>query len=413
MFPALKQAEEKLAAAQKDLANVFEQAGPELDVKKVKGIEGDVVEFIRTKNAELDDLGKEVKRLQDVAKAAENVKGFERTSETGSETKGEGPSDIGGMFVKSASFKSRNVEQSFDIELKTVMNTVTSGDGWQPETTRTGKIVESIFRPVQVTDIIPTTTTSQQAIVFMQEDTFTNAATEVAESTNVASTSPATGQYPEQELSLSEASSPVRKLAVWIPVTDEQLEDEAGARGYINRRLPLMLRLRLDSQILNGNGTAPNLRGILQTANIQTQAKGTDPVADAVYKALTKVRVGGRATPGAVVMNSTDWQNLRLLRTTDGIYIWGNPTDAGTERLWGLPLVVNEVINNGTANTPGTALVGDFANYSELAVKRGLEMQITNSHADFFISGKQAIRADMRVALVVYRPQAFCTVTGL
>ena len=402
LFPALKQAEEKLAAAQKDLANVFEQAGPELDVKKVKGIEGDVVDFIRTKNAELDDLGKEVKRLQDVAKAAENVKGFERTSETGSETKGEGPSDIGGMFVKSASFKSRNVEQSFDIELKTVMNTVTSGDGWQPETTRTGKIVESIFRPVQVTDIIPTTTTSQQAIVFMQEDTFTNAATEVGESTNSVP-----GTYPEQELSLSEASSPVRKLAVWIPVTDEQLEDEAGARGYINRRLPLMLRLRLDSQILNGNGTAPNLRGIMQTTNVQTQAAGTDAVPDAVYKALTKVRVGGRAIPGAVVINSTDWQNIRLLRTADGVYIWGSPSESGTERLWGLPVVINEVL------AQGTALVGDFANYSELAVKRGIEMQITNSHAGFFIEGKQAIRADMRCALVVYRPQAFCTVTGL
>ena len=33
--------------------------------------------------------------------------------------------------------------------------------------------------------------------------------------------------------------------------------------------------------------------------------------------------------------------------------------------------------------------------------------------ATFFVEGKQAIRADMRVALVVYRPAAFCTVTGI
>ena len=405
MFPALKEAREKLAAKQAELHNVFAQAGPEMDVKKVTGIEGDVVDYIRTKNAELEDLGKEVKRLEVVESAAANVKGYEPKTDLPAEEK---PSDIGGLFVKSASFKGRGVETAFDVDLKTVMNTVNSGDGWQPETTRTGKIVESVFRPVQLTDLIPTGSTSQQAVVYMQEDAFTNQATEVGETTTTAKPADAAaGLYPEQDFSLSEVSDPVRKLGVWLAVTDEQLEDEAGARGYINRRLPLMLRLRLDSQILNGNGTAPNLSGILDRTGLQTQAIGSDAGIDAIFKGMTKVRVTGRATPSAIVIHSNDWQDIRLLRTTEGVYLWGNPTDRGQDTLWGLPVVVNEVI------TEGTALVGDFANYSELAIKRGLEMQITNSHAEFFISGKQAIRADMRVALVVYRPSAFCTVTGI
>ncbi len=168
-----------------------------------------------------------------------------------------------------------------------------------------------------------------------------------------------------------------------------------------------MLRQRLDTQILVGNGTAPNLRGILNVVGIQTQAKGSDPAPDAIYKAMTLIRVGGRAIPGPVVMHPTNWQDIRLLRTADGIYIWGSPSEAGPERIWGNQVVLADGL------TLGTAVLGDWANFSELDEKRGIEVKITDSHGTFFIEGKQAIRADMREAFVVYRPAAFATVTGL
>jgi HK97 family phage major capsid protein len=168
-----------------------------------------------------------------------------------------------------------------------------------------------------------------------------------------------------------------------------------------------MVRQRLDSQILVGDGVAPNLGGILTTVGIQTQAKGGDPTPDAVYKAIVKVEVVGQAAPNAVIFHPTNWQDVRLLRTADGIYIWGNPSDAGPERIWGLRVLKAQAI------TLGKALVGDFANYIELSTRRGIDVQVSNSHADFFINGKLAVRADTRVALVVYRPSAFTQVTGL
>jgi HK97 family phage major capsid protein len=231
----------------------------------------------------------------------------------------------------------------------------------------------------------------------MEETTFVNNAAEIGE-----------GElYPESALGLEDKSAPVRKIGTWIPITDETLEDVPRARGYLNNRLPFMVRQRLDGQLLNGSGSGSNLRGLLNTTGIQTQAKSGDPTPDAVYKAMTKIKVNGLAMPNATVWNPTDWQNVRLLRTTDGIYIWGAPSEPGPARIWGLPVV------EAFGVTVGTAVVGDFANFAELAVKRGIDVQISNSHNDFFVRGKQAVRADIRAAFVVYRPAAFATVTGL
>jgi HK97 family phage major capsid protein len=281
-------------------------------------------------------------------------------------------------------------------------NILGSGAGWVPETLRTGRLVDFATRPVQVTDLIPQTTTTQAAVVYMEETTFTNNAAEVLESVQATP-----GTYPEAALALTERSSPVRKIAVFLPVTDEQLEDVTQIQGYLNNRLPFMIRQRLDSQILVGNGTSPNLRGVLNVVGIQTQAKGADPIPDAVYKAMVLVQVTGRAQPNGIVVHPTNWQSVRLLRTADGIYIWGNPSDAGPDRIWGVQVALSDAI------TLGTAVVGDFANYSELSVRRGLDTQISNSHSTYFVEGKQAIRADIRCAAVFYRPTAFCTVTGL
>ncbi|MCX4468727.1 phage major capsid protein [Micromonospora sp. NBC_01655] len=124
-------------------------------------------------------------------------------------------------------------------------------------------------------------------------------------------------------------SSPVRKVSTFIPITDEQLEDVDQARGYVDNRLRFMLRQRMDGQVLVGNGTAPNLRGINNVVGIQTQAKGTDPTPDAFYKAMTLIRTVGRAIPDLHIMHPLDWQDIRLLRTADGVYIWGSPSEAG------------------------------------------------------------------------------------
>lgn len=409
-FPALVEKEEALAAKRKDLADIFEQAGPEIDLTKVKSVKGTTVDkaaLIRKLNDEQTELGKEIENLKAVERAAAATK---TASELGTGEAGDGADGghykgrpvaqetLGELFVKSRAFKGRSgpngPEATLDIDLKTLMTTTA---GFAPEVLRTDRLVEFATRPIQVADLIPQTTTTQSAVQYMEETTFTNAAAEVAEG----------GTYPESALAYTEQTSIVRKISTFLPVTDEQLEDVPRMQGVIDNRLPFMIRQRLDLQIVSGNGTAPNLRGVMNVVGIQTQAKGADPTPDAVYKAIVKVEVTGQAVANAVVMHPTNWQDVRLLRTADGLYIWGNPSDAGPERIWGLRVV------RAQAATLGTAITGDFANFSELSVRRGLDTQISNSHSTFFVEGKVAVRADIRAAFVVYRPAAFCTVTGL
>ena len=371
------------------------------------------IEQVRSLNDELDGLRK---KLEDAKRVDETYRTLTREIREshraamdlplsgGEDSRKESPLTLGELFVKHPAYakrgRGRDILADFpDVDLKTLMSkaTMTTTEGFAPATTRTGRVVGYAVRRPMVADLIPQTTTDQSAIVYMEETTFTNAAAPTAEG----------GAYPESALAYTERSETVRKISTFIPVTDEQIEDAPQVQALINNRLLLMLQLAEEDQLLNGDGVAPNLTGFLNKAGVQAQAVGSDPVPDAIYKAMTLVRSGGFAEPTALVIHPNDWQNIRLMRTTDGLYIWGNPSERGPESVWGLPAVIT------TAITENTALLGDFALYAELFRKRGVTIKVSDSHADFFTNGKQAIRADERIALVIYRAGAFCKVTGV
>jgi HK97 family phage major capsid protein len=404
MFPALKTEQDRLDALRKELHGVFTEAGPELDMSKVKSLDGDSaakVAWIRAKNAEIDDVKSTVDGLLEVDRAAQHSATYEPGTKTGDapETKDGATKSIGALFTGSEAFKGFRGGQGptahLDIELKTLFET---GAGWAPETTRSGLVTFKPTRPApDVIEFLPQIPTIQSAYKYMEETTLTNNAAETAEG----------GSYAESALALTEKSVTVQKISTFLPVTDEQLEDEAGAQAYVDNRLTFMLRQRLDGQALVGNGTAPNLRGTENVVGIQSQALGADPIPDAIYKCMTLVRSDGFAEPTVVFIQPGKWQTVRLMRTADGIYIWGSPSEAGPERIWGVP------VKQTMACTSTKAVLGDYAAHSLLVVRRGIDVQVSNSHSTYFVEGKQAVRADVRVAVVHLRPKAFGVVTGL
>jgi HK97 family phage major capsid protein len=431
----IKEVREKLAAKQDALGKVFAEAlvtgdsgEKQYDFNKVTCLGDDVkgsiavAEKVKQMDAELNELAEKAETLEAAEQAAKNQadreKAYRRPPMPGGDRGGQPiiVKGLGELLAEEKAYEDwlkrgmpQGVDFSFDVlptdilakgmQFSTLQNKtlMTTSAGYAPESVRLPGYVEATTRPLQLIDIIPFSPTGMSSIKYMEETTRTHAAAEKLEG----------GTYAESTFAFTERTSDVRKITDSLPVTDEQLEDVAMMQGYVNGRLTFGIRQRLDTQVYVGDGSSPNLRGIVNVSGIQTQAKGADPVPDAFFKAMTKVRVTGRAIPTHHVMNPTDWQGVRLLRTADGVYIWGSPSEAGPERMWGLPVVQND------ARAAGNGLTGSFQPaWISGFERKGVDIQLGYVGTQF-TEGKRTVRGDMRAALLVFRPAAFCDVTGL
>lgn len=268
--------------------------------------------------------------------------------------------------------------------------------------------------PLVMRDVLMNLNTTSDTVTVVQESGFTNSAAEVAEATSTS-----TGTKPESALTFTEVSFPVRTIAHWIPITRQMLEDLPMMEGYVSERLRTGLLRREDNQFLNGNGTAPNLTGILATSGIQdldnTATTGyfaTNPVLNAgtdnenierVRRAKRVIQVAGDATATFAVMNPIDKEMFDTIVDANRQYLLGGPMNQFPNRLWGLQIVESENI------AQGHVLVGD-GTMAAVVDRRDAQIYMTDSHSDFFVKNIFVLLAEERVALAVFRPAAFADV---
>ena len=326
-----------------------------------------------------------------------------------------GVKTIGEQFTETAAYQNymSNGVKGVDsqAEFKTTLNTT----GYPPESLRAPGILETALRdPNAVIGLFDQIQTDQNAFVYLEETTFTNNAGEIAESGDISSAN-------ESALAFTERTESIRKIATFLPVTDELLADVAGIQGYVNSRLTTMMRLRMDNQLLNGDGSAPNLTGVLNKSGINTFAYGSYSgelrKIGQIYQAITEIRKDAFIEPDAVVMHPSDWYDI--VTTTSSVETSGsrNPlfVVAGgfgadvAPTIWGLKVVPS------TAIAEGTMLVGKFGggDAAQIVSRQGVDLAVSDSHSDFFAKNQLAIRLTMRMGFVVYKPTAFCSITGM
>jgi HK97 family phage major capsid protein len=158
------------------------------------------------------------------------------------------------------------------------------------------------------------------------------------------------------------------------------------------------VELRIDSQLVAGNGTAPNISGMTDSGNYTAFTPETgDTALDSLNRAKYLVEAADYAA-NAIIMNPADWGDIERLKGNDDHYIVGNPHSAIGPVLWGLPVVVT---NSMTENK---LLVGAFNIAYQVFNRQGVVVEIFAQDDTNVQKNLLTIRAEARLALATYRP---------
>ena len=314
----------------------------------------------------------------------------------------ERPKSAGYQFIENDEVKSFLANpksgQRVGIETKAIISSLTTvadgsaGDLLVPM--RVG-MVAPVTRRMTVRDLLTPGRTSQPSIQYPVETGFTNAAATVSEQTGPTK--------PQSDIQFDIRTTAVTTIAHWLLATRQILDDAPMLQSYIDGRLKYGLAYVEEGQLLNGSGTSTNLNGIYTQAT--AFAAGVSIVVgptklDAIRYAMLQAVLAELPSTG-VVLNPIDWAGIETTKDGQGRYIIGNPQQVAQPQLWGLPVVATQ------AMTSGTFLTGAFQMGAQIFDREDARVEVSTEDSDNFRKNLVTILAEQRLALAVYRPEAF------
>lgn len=261
-------------------------------------------------------------------------------------------------------------------------------------------IVMGPEQPFTVRDLFQAVSISSNAIEWVAEKLFTNNA------------GPQNGEgtaKPESGLTFEKKTSPVETIAHWIPASRQVLADAPQLQGLIDGRLRYGLKLKEDAALLYGDGTNGNLLGLVpqstafSPAGMPVPGTGAPKHTAIDYLRWAFLQVAKAQYPATfAVLSLQDWATIQMMKTTDGAYIFGTPTDGAAPRIWGKQVVES----HGLA-------AGDFIAGSGFAAtvydREEVTVRVAEQHGDFFIKNMVAILCEERLGFTVERSAAVVT----
>lgn len=342
-----------------------------------------------TKTA-LEAIGVEQRTLADRILAVEQKATAQNDQDKPAQTAGD-------MFVKSDGYialQKNGIKGRANVELK---NTVTNAVGNTFSERRPG-IVEGAFRLFTVEDLLTALPTSSNAIDWVRENVFTNAAAEAAEG----------AAKPQSSITFLPGTMPVSTVAHWLKISRQLAMDNAALAAYINRRLMYGVNLRVENQLISGNGVAPSLSGLTATGNFTPHGYTAASLTglgllnnrfDLIGKMIGD-SAGADYPADSIIVNTADWWTMRLAKDAQGRYLLGDPGASVAPTLFGLPVVASN------ATTADSVLVGNVAQAATLHKREGVVVDMSDSDENNFQLNLVTIRAERRLALTVEKPAA-------
>ncbi|WP_304626751.1 phage major capsid protein, partial [uncultured Parasutterella sp.] len=195
----------------------------------------------------------------------------------------------------------------------------------------------------------------------------------------------------------------VKDIGNCFIVTKDLMEDSQALADYINFRVQYGVKQRVESQLLNGDGTNANLSGLLMTGNYTPH--GFDPAANPEitnqvdligFAALAVKSVG--LTPNVTIMNPVDYFKLRCLKDSNGRYLFSDPMGPSNRPVWDTYVVESSAMPKGKFLTLDTNMACMIYDRKETVVEVGYE------DGNNFRKGLVTIKADRRLAFAIERP---------
>ena len=255
-----------------------------------------------------------------------------------------------------------------------------------------------------IDDLLAQGTVSGNAISYLVEGALEGGFATVAEG----------GAKPQMHfVNPTQKTDALKKIAGFIDLTDEFLEDADFLKSEIDIRLLYELAYIQEQQLLNGNGTGQNILGVLNRSGVQTEASaGPTDNFDAVFRAMTKVETNAQLPVDGLVVHPNDYQRFRLTKDGNQQYYGGGPFAGQYANdglvlqppLWAQKTVVTPAI------AEGTVAVGSWKLAATAYRKGGVRVESATQHASNFTSNLVTIRAEVRRALAVRKPLGFCKV---
>ena len=310
--------------------------------------------------------------------------------------------NLGEEFIKSDAFVAMQSGSTgrARMEIKTAIINAT---GQNQPLVQSDRDMSGIYttptRNLRLRDVIRSRATSSNLIEFTRENAFTNNAGPTV------SGSPQQFENvtkPESAITFTLVNVPVVTLAHFIPASVQVLDDSPMLASHINGRLMYGLKLKEETQMVTGTGANGQLNGLYTQATAYTVASPTrtneiDILRDAIKQAQV-----AEYMPDFILLNPVDWFDIEIRKvgTGDARYVVGDPNNMRPMSLWGLPVIVTNSI------TSGTFLIGSSM-AAEIADRQQAVVEASREDSTNFQKNMVTIRAEERLALCVFRTEAF------
>jgi HK97 family phage major capsid protein len=380
----LKAVEASLGSKFDEITKAYEQANGE--IKELGATKQETVAKLEALTKSYDEL---YDRMQTIEQKGASVSQANVAKSFGQE------------FIESDSYKSliAGSARSGRMELKTAIINATGQNQPLVQSDRLQGIYTTPNRALTIRDVLPVSSTDSNLVEFTRENAFTNnAGPQVGGSPEAYENV----TKPESAITFTLATAPVITLAHFIPVSKQVMADSASLASHVDGRLMYGLKLKEETQLLSGSGSNHELNGLITQA---TAYAGPSPLytneIDIIRDAIKQAHVG-EYRPDMLVLNPQDWFDIEIRKvgSSDDRYVVGNPRDMMGPTLWGLPVVITNSISSGTFLL-GSSMACEIKDRQQAAVEASYE-DSTN-----FQKNMVTVRAEERIALCVYRTEAF------